>query len=306
MSDDLSPVGVYSFASIFGDASSIFDGASSMYLSPFFSSDDALPGFVYDADADAELESIAEVEYSFVVEKTSGSGFTLTALQDVPGGNDPFEFAMQSLPSQLVSFFRMVQDVDQAIDAAEMLDAPSGHPCGNELYAFCPEASETEAVISCLTSRLADLSPSCKCALHQLLGDSFEARGGSQRLAPPELRMVQSAPSYLLGEPHSHYMEDMHHMDHMEEEGHGHGHHGCAFMPLLWLGLAYISMHGVAACCRSRRRRAQMTVVLPTGPASLISSQAQISKGFEPLLVSQIRREYIDSIPAEAFPVAKV
>jgi hypothetical protein len=237
-------------------------------------------------DEEDPLADSSEIEYNVVVDAMDGSEYMITATDNLPANSDPVSYILESLPVELASISRLIHgDVVPASARAP----PSDHPCGEEMRTVCASARGPDATISCLKAHFAQLSPRCKCALHHLLGDSLEDAldGPSKRLAPPELRSV---PAMLPSDADG---ADMH------IYGRHAVHGSCMLMPIVMLFLLILTARGIAACCRTPRHP-EMMVVLPSEPA-------QISKGgVEPLLISQVRREYIDAIPSDAIPVAKV
>lgn len=239
-------------------------------------------------DEEDPLADSSEIEYNVVVDTMDGSEYMITATDNMPANSDPVSYILESLPVELASISRLIHG--DVVPAAARAPPPSSHPCGEEMRTICDFAQGPDATIGCLKAHFAQVSPRCKCALHHLLGGSLEDAldGPSKRLAPPELRSV---PAVLFSDADEEGVHvEVHHVVY---------HGSCMLMPIVLLFLLILAVRGIVACCRSTRHP-QMMVVLPSGPA-------QISKGgIEPLLISQVRREYIDAIPSAAIPVAKV
>jgi len=243
------------------------------------------------APADGPLYATTEVEYNIALDAPDGTEYSVAARDSLPSGTDPITFLLQSLPQELARMARTAPAQEQVL-AVGKANAMNGHPCAEEMQTMCASTQGSPAVVECLKAHFADVSPRCKCALHQLLGSSLESKlqGPSKRLGALEMYTVEEASSMLQAD-----LDDG--MDGRLD--HAMGHHGpCILMPVFLLLLVTLVVRTVAMCRRSIRHE-EMMVVLPPEPA-------QISKGVEPLLVSQIRRGYIDAMPPTAIPVAKV
>ncbi len=241
------------------------------------------------APADGPLYATTEVEYNIVLDAPDGTEYSVAARDSLPSGTDPITFLLQSLPQELARMARTAPAQEQVL-AVGKANEMNGHPCAEEMQTLCASTQGSPAVVECLKAHFADVSPRCKCALHQLLGSSLESKlqGPSKRLGALEMYTVEEASSMLQAD------------DGMDGRlDHAMGHHGpCILMPVFLLLLVTLVVRTVAMCRRSIRHE-EMMVVLPPEPA-------QISKGVEPLLVSQIRRGYIDAMPPTAIPVSKV
>jgi hypothetical protein len=273
----VSLLGGDSFSSL---VASLFQASGAAFAAP--SQMITIDSFPLIFDEEDSLTGSSEIEYTVdVVDTFDGAEYMISATDNVPADSDPVSFILESLPFELASISRLIH--------GDVVPAFSDHPCGAEMSSICACAQGPDATMSCLTRNFARLSPRCKCAMHHLLGDSLDDAldEQSKRLAAPELRSV---PAMLFSDA---VEQDMR-MEDQQAAPHG----PCFFMPVVALFLLILTVRGIAAFCRSTRHPAMM-VVLPSEPA-------EISKGVRPLLISQLRSEYIDAIPSDAIPVARV